>query len=433
MILRVSHFTCDVTAPLGHPLMFGGIPPARKITDSQLAKGIILRPDHEAPVVLLALDWCEIRNEGYDQFRDAIAGAVGTTRERVAVHCVHQHAAVYADPEAEKKLREYRVPTSSMDLEFFDRTCHTITNAARTAAGAKGEVIDRVGTGQGQVREVASNRRMKGPDGKLLPMRTSACTDESLRAEPEGLIDPLLKTITLWSGDRLMAALHYYATHPMSHYRDGSVSKDFCGMAREAIEEETGGVHLYFTGCAGNVAAGKYNDGSPGMRPVLRDRIIDGMRAALQSNIVSPVEKFSWHSIPVHLPTRPEFTEEWYTSLLSNAAETHNTRYRGAAGLTWRARVAARRAIDFSCLVLNDARVLHLPGEPFVEYQLYAQQARPDRFVAAAPYGDCGPGYIPTREAYAEGGYEAGPPALVAPEADSTMRASIDNLLQLAD
>jgi hypothetical protein len=49
---------------------------------------------------------------------------------------------------------------------------------------------------------------------------------------------------------------------------------------------------------------------------------------------------------------------------------------------------------------------VHLPGEPFVEYQLLAQELRKDLFVAVAGYGDGGPGYIPTDRAFLEGGYE---------------------------
>ena len=44
--------------------------------------------------------------------------------------------------------------------------------------------------------------------------------------------------------------------------------------------------------------------------------------------------------------------------------------------------------------------MLHLPSESFVEYQLRAQAAAPSRFVACAAYGDGGPWYIPTAEAY---------------------------------
>lgn len=45
-----------------------------------------------------------------------------------------------------------------------------------------------------------------------------------------------------------------------------------------------------------------------------------------------------------------------------------------------------------------------MPGELFVEYQLAAKQMRPDLHIAMAAYGDYTPGYIPTADAYPEGG-----------------------------
>ena len=60
----------------------------------------------------------------------------------------------------------------------------------------------------------------------------------------------------------------------MSYYGDGRVSSDFCGLAREKrARDEPGVFQVYFTGCAGNVTAGKYNDGAKENRPVLRDRM----------------------------------------------------------------------------------------------------------------------------------------------------------------
>ena len=41
-----------------------------------------------------------------------------------------------------------------------------------------------------------------------------------------------------------------------------------------------------------------------------------------------------------------------------------------------------------------------------MEYQLAAKSMRPGLFVAMAAYGDYGPFYIGTEEAYDEGGYE---------------------------
>jgi hypothetical protein len=431
MAVSLSHFRCDITTPLGHPLCGGWITPATEIVDRQWANGIVLTGDGP-PVVLAAIDWCEIRNEGHDQWRRAIAEAAGTAVERVAVQCVHPHDSPFADPEAERLLQAHDAPTSSMDLEFFEQAARSVAEAAQAAA-EQGEEVTHLGTGQARVEQVASNRRInKGPDGKVGSMRGSRCTNEELRAMPEGLIDPYLKTVSFWNGDRLLAALHYYATHPMSHYGKGGVSCDFCGLARDQFAAETGAPQIYFTGGAGNIGAGKYNDGSPEMRPVLTARILSAMRQSLKSTRREPLERMRWDSLPVRLPTRPEFTEEHYRALLEDADAKHLERHKGASGLAWLGRVSSGHAIDFSCLSLNDARILHLPGEPFVEYQLYAQEVRPDRFVAVAGYGDCGPGYLPTDVAFEEGGYEASWAALVGPGCEAVIKGVVRQLLERA-
>lgn len=66
----------------------------------------------------------------------------------------------------------------------------------------------------------------------------------------------VLKTISFWNGEKKLAALHYYATHPMSYYGDGMVTSDFVGTARERRTKDDGVPHVYFTGCGGNIAAG---------------------------------------------------------------------------------------------------------------------------------------------------------------------------------
>src|SRR5690606_15207578 len=120
----------------------------------------------------------------------------------------------------------------------------------------------------------AGTRRVMGPDGKVALVRYSRSKGGAAREAPEGLIDPYLKTLSFWDGETPVAALHYYATHPMSYYGDGRVTPDFCGLARSKRQAEQPEVfQVYFTGCAGNITAGKYNDGTPKMRPILRDRI----------------------------------------------------------------------------------------------------------------------------------------------------------------
>jgi hypothetical protein len=98
--------------------------------------------------------------------------------------------------------------------------------------------------------------------------------------------------------------------------------------------------------------------------------------------------------------------------------------------LAWVLRCKAGHAIDIACLRVGQSRVLHMPGELFVEYQLAAKKMRPDLHVAMAAYGDYGPGYIGTTVAYSEGGYETSPRASsVAPEVEPVLMAAMKRLL----
>jgi len=103
----------------------------------------------------------------------------------------------------------------------------------------------------------------------------------------------------------------------------------------------------------------------------------------------------------------------------------------GASRLAWLRRCQAGRLIEVSCLRLGRARILHLPGEPFVEYQLSAKAERSELFVAVAGYGDYAPWYIGTAVAYEQGGYETSPTASnVAPEVEGVLMGAILKLLR---
>ncbi len=424
--LHLATFQSDATPPLGHPLCGGWIEPARGVDDPLRALGIVLL-GVRAPVVLCAVDWCGLRNDANRTWRQALAQAANTTPERVAVHCVHPHNAPFADVEAERLLQSVHA-ASSLDLTFFERVVQQSADALR-AAMKKAMPFSHMGIGQAPVEQVASNRRILGAAGKVRFIRYSATKDPQIRAEPEGLIDPWLKTLSFWKDDRPLAALSYYAVHPMSYYGDGRVSADFCGLARQKRQDEEPNVfQMYFNGCAGNVTAGKYNDGSKANRPVLRDRIHSAMKAAWDATKRYPLTTWEWRVEPMRFAPRREktFGEEESSKSLSNPKADKTRRGNAAFQLAWLKRL--ERPIELTCLDLGKAVVLHLPGEPFVEYQLKAQALRKDAFVCVAGYGDGGPGYIPTDRAYLEGGYE--PTVALAAPSEKSLAEAIAKVLK---
>ena len=403
--LHLATFACDVTPPLGHPLCGGWIEPVRGVDDPLWARGIVLLGGG-APIVLCAVDWCGLRNEAHRTWRRALAKAAHTTAERVAVHCVHPHNAPFADVEAQRLLESVPGAPTSLDLKFFARVVDKVAEAVK-AALARTVKFTHAGVGQAKVEQVASNRRILGSDGKVKYTRFSATKSKEVRDQPEGLIDPWLKTLSFWDGAKARAALHYYATHPMSYYGDGRVSSDFCGLARHKRQADDKDVfQVYFNGCAGNVTAGKYNDGAKENRPVLRDRVYTAMKAAWEATRRHPVKELLWRVQPVTFKPRRQasFGAKASDAALRDPRAAKARRGNAAFQLAWLKRIDT--PIDLTCLDLGAVEVLHLPGEPFIEYQLKAQALAKDRFVCVAGYGDGGPGYIPTDRAFFEGGYE---------------------------
>jgi hypothetical protein len=199
----------------------------------------------------------------------------------------------------------------------------------------------------------------------------------------------------------------FSATHPQSYCLTKTANPDFPGIARFyrqlAVPDA---LHIHFNGAGGNIGAGKYNDGSHENRLILAGRLADGMGRAWKNSTKIPVTagEVSWKTEPVLLPVSDEVVARF-----DHQARTSDMRTRSnyMPSVVWAKRARSGKTIDVACLGAGKARVLFLPGELCVEYQLAAKALRPDLAVSLAAYGDYGPYYICTKEAYSQGGYEA--------------------------
>src|SRR5713226_28887 len=205
-------FSADVTPPIGHPCMGGGISPVKKIDDPLFAHGFVLLGAGK-PIVVVAIDWCEIRNDAYERWRTVLAEAAKTAKERVLVTALHQHDAPIADLEAQRLLESIKAKGKICMLDFHEKAVQRVAKALQQSLKAPTK-ITHFGIGQAKVEKVASNRRYLGPDGLPRHNRMSATRDPDIRAGEEGVIDPWLKTLSFWDGERPVLALSAYATHP---------------------------------------------------------------------------------------------------------------------------------------------------------------------------------------------------------------------------
>ena len=352
---RIGVFDVDASPPVGSPLAYD---PTTQVLSPLSCRGVILLGD-EKPVVLCAVDWIGIANEGQTEFRSALAKAAGTTPQRVAVHTLHQHDAPKCDFSADLLLAQYGINQNLYDVVFardvIRRAASAVAQAIRSA-----QPVTHVGLGEGIVEKVASNRRILGPDGKVKHVRWTATSDPAIRAMPVGTIDPVLKMISFWRADQPVVVLTYYATHPQSYYRTGKANPDFPGMARNSRQQATGVPHIHFNGAGGNIGAGKWNDGSHENRQRLADRVAAGMTAAwkdTKKHRIS-VDDLRWRSIPIKLPAAAHLDEKTLLDQLANQEANLQQRFMAASDLIWLRRCQAGDSIDLACLTIGNARIL---------------------------------------------------------------------------
>ena len=110
------------------------------------ARGIVLLGAGE-PIVLCAVDWIGIANEGQDAFRSALARGAGTTPHRVAVHSLHQHDAPDCDFSAERILKEAGYSARQYEGGFQRKVISDLEVAARECV-TKAQAVTHLGLGK---------------------------------------------------------------------------------------------------------------------------------------------------------------------------------------------------------------------------------------------------------------------------------------------
>jgi len=443
----IATFQADVTIPLGHPCMGGGISPAKEVVDPLLLKGFVLTGAAK-PFVLASFDWCEIRGTSYEKWQQVLAAAAGTDPSRVFVTSTHVHDAPVMDEDAEKLLRDMEASGAWKDLPApdprasvqvasvcwpqFNEQCLSRVAAVVTGALLHPHPVTNFGIGKARVLQVASNRRYVTPAGAVSYNRMSRCIDPVAVAADEGTVDPWLRTLSFWDGETPICAVHSYAVHPMSRYGSGKISWDFVGQAREDMQLAHPDVfQIYASGCSGNVTAGKYNRGDAGSKAVLAGRMKQAMEEAWQSTERHPLTAADFHSALMPLGARNTlgYTEANLHARLEKGVRPFE-RSEAAMGLAWYERVKREHQVLVPVLDLGTAQLVLLPAEAYVEFQLYAEELRPESFVMVMGYGESGPGYIPIERAWKEQDSNLHDWAWTPPGSEEVMHAAIRRALK---
>ena len=391
-----------VTPPIGTPLAgySSRVGVSVGVYDELFARAMYLNFGGEE-VVLVSADVLGIPAPMRERIERGIRERVGVKPDRVVVSSTHTHSG----PDL---VGNFSREDPALVEDFVRRVVGAVEAASKHVFEA-----EAFSAAKGQCREVVVNRRNveKGP------------------------VDPDVNVLTFFSGDSGFSILNFACHAVVMGHNNLYISRDYPGAFVDYFEEYTGNLAMFFNGACGNINPltpntdlSRVYDRSVGTFEEVEwmgDVLAHEASRALLLSRREPIKEFAFKSGLVELelqelPSLAELEEKLKeVERLVEGKKTPETLYElykaktsiyrlkmlGEGARSHRVRIAALRA--------NDAAIVFLPTELFVEIGLSIKEKSPFGLTAVAGYSNDYFGYVPIAEAYREGGYEATFPVTV--------------------
>ena len=231
--LRIATFDVDATPPVGSPVAYARV---RSVVDPLHAKGVVLLPGGQQPIVICVLDWIGIANGSHDWWRQGLAAAAGTTPERVAVHTVHQHDGPQCDVSAMALFAQPSQADPHFDMAFVQRVKGAVEQAIRDGLTiAWHGDARRCGQGEGRaggVQSSSAGSRRQGGQGAIQQLSRSGSDRRS------GRLDRSVSPPGQFLARRAAAGVPGLLRHaPDELLREGRRVGRLCGIGRRSARK----------------------------------------------------------------------------------------------------------------------------------------------------------------------------------------------------
>jgi Neutral/alkaline non-lysosomal ceramidase, N-terminal len=422
---------------------------AAGVHDDLAAQALVLG-DGAHKVVLCGVDLLAIGMRVADEIRARVAAQSDIDADAILIAATHTHSApifnIFATPRADAKVGDDR------DLEWERALPGRIADAILEANRRMEPAAIRTA---GARFTLGTNRRLRRPDGSI-----------QLAANYAGVADAEANVMGVYRRDGgAMAFLLNYPCHGVVLCEDNLLySRDWPGFTLDEIERQgatdsaAAPIGIFMQGATGNI-----DPRSRGSFSVAEDNGRALGRAAFQALAAAPPVSnadIAWRRIPIGLPLKSIDADLAIARECQAQTEASLRNHRGGDGYQMKRlrdhheqsaqalraleemaesnrrdkRVDSERgrlATTLSVIAIGDTAIVGLPGEAFVEYGL-ALKANP-YFARTFVVCYCNDliGYIPTREAYPQGGYEVTSARVAAGAGDAIMAAALAALREL--
>ncbi len=383
----------DLTGYLGRP------GPSNKVHDELFVTALIL-DDGDSRIGIISMDVLGTDMDQDTRLRKAISEATGIEPDNLMIVATHTHAGP-----ALGALRECGSPDEAFVCQLWSKIVETAKAACENMADAKLSYAK-------SESDLAWNRRAWVIESDVRQSETSGV-----------ITDPHIGGLLIEIATNESVLVYNYACHGVVMDSDNlEISADWIGAARDRLESSgQAGASVFLQGCCGNI------------NPRWRGTFAEVQRAGLSvaepllealptaKPLDDPKIKVTWRYVDLPydpLPDKEVLEQEisFRRGEFKKAQAEGNAIMQKAhrAMLDW-----AQDALDMinadggpksvrvglQAIKLGDVIFVTLPGEAFCEYGLWFRDMT-DAEVIPVGYANGNIGYIPTAEAYKEGGYE---------------------------
>lgn len=423
--LHAGFAAIDITPPLG--VYLAGHFNARQangIHDPLTAQIIVLQRG-EQRLALVGCDLLGIPAELAERVRSQVHEATGLAAEAVMIWATHTHAGPILTAGG----------SEPRDEEFFHELAGRLAAGVAEAAGNLRPVTARVSWGEES--RVSYNRRYRLRDGSV---RTNPGVGNPEIRAVDGPKDPAVGALFLSDEDGLQAVLVNFACH-LDVLGNGNFlfSADYAYYLRQTLQAAHGRslVVPFANGPCGNlnhidVFANKRQGGYDHAR--LMGMMLAGEVLKIEGRAETLAgEQLRGKSRMLELPRRPYSEEELaeFRALLANdkLADRSYPKIRARTHLAQHEAGRAVSPVEVQTMRIGDLVLFGIPGEYFVEYGLQLREQSPAAHTFVVELANDCIGYIPTPQAFDEGGYE-GTSARFTREAGPLMAEAVLELLK---
>ncbi len=406
-MLQAGFARADVTPPLGTYLSgYFNLRTSVGVKDPIYLNALAITNDEDTVLVITG-DFMYIAMSFMDKCRALISADNGIPADHIMLQSIHQHTSTYPGVDCVN------------EREYTDLLVRKYRDVAKMALDDRKE--SRIFIGEKEVaKPISFIRRYRMKDGTSRTNPGHKRWDEV--AHPLGEPDNVTRLVRFMRQDAPDIAFVNFSTHP-DVVGGEKFSADWPGFVRTFTEQRLENVHcIMMNGCQGDTNHIDYSierDTTPEGRYAhsqMMGRMITDSVVELWDHLEEiPAGAVKAQMAIVRTPSNTDCMDklEEYKALQKELTEGTREFHGTMAERADIRRVSAMdslplfQRVPITVLSFGKVAIVGYGGEPFTEYAQNVRKANPHLFVLSACLANGSQGYLPSKAAFEEGGYEA--------------------------